>query len=186
MVKKTMLWTLGILLLAGAGTWGYFYITGTENTETKEEEPSDSQEEKPKKKEEEKEVEELSEEKFEESSDEEELNPFGDEKKADTVPESTIRDYIHQMSHQKVQAEQKWGFYRITEERINWLSDKVKRNEYSEGDQYENILNAWSNGNFSNIDEHHNTIWKMQGGNVGKATGVLSEEEEQAYIDSAQ
>lgn len=185
MVRKTILWTLGILLLAGAGTWGYFYITGTESSETKEEEPSDSQEEKPEKKKEEKEVEELSEEKFEESSEDENLNPFGDEKKADTVPEATIRDYIHQMSHQKVEAEQKWGFYRITDERISWLSEKVKTNEYSEGAQYENILNAWSNGNFSNIDEHHNTIWKMQGGNVGKATGVLSEEEEQAYIDSA-
>ncbi|PKR77394.1 hypothetical protein CEY16_11735 [Halalkalibacillus sediminis] len=196
MWNKIYKWTLGLLILLAVGGGIYFatYIMmdTTDNSKSAQAENDDDNEEEgetfsPKNVEEdEKEVKELSEEKFEESTDNENLNPFGDQELAENVDEKLVQDYIHQMSHQKVRAEEKWGFYRITEERINWVIEVVKANNYNHGDQYLDILNQWKEGNFSNIDVHHNIIWELQGGNVGRATGVLSEEEEKAYIESAE
>ncbi|MFG6149258.1 DUF6241 domain-containing protein [Halobacillus sp. B23F22_1] len=131
------------------------------------------------------EVNELSDKKFEENESED-LNPFGDAVEASDMRDGDFQEYIHKMSHQKVVANDKWGFYKITEERINWLSSALNEAELSHKSVYEQILNKWSQGDFSSVDEDHNKMWSLQGGNVGKATGILSESEEEEYINSAE
>ena len=37
---------------------------------------------------------------------------------------------------------------------------------------------------FSQVDQDHNTVWRLQGGTIGEATGILTPKEEQAYIES--
>ncbi|GAA0466357.1 DUF6241 domain-containing protein [Alkalibacillus silvisoli] len=116
-----------------------------------------------------------------------ELNPFGDSVSQSELTYAQVRDYIHKMSHQKVEASVKRGFYLITDERIEWLIQGIERSQDELGEDagvYLDILTRFKEGDFSRADEDHNTIWRMQNGEIGKATGVLSEEEEQAYIEA--
>uniref|UniRef100_UPI000380C466 DUF6241 domain-containing protein n=1 Tax=Alkalibacillus haloalkaliphilus TaxID=94136 RepID=UPI000380C466 len=115
-----------------------------------------------------------------------ELNPFGEPVSQSDLTKHEVRDYIHKMSHQKIEADIKRGFYLITDERIHWLIDGVEqvRGEMPGDEVYLDILNRWSQGDFSRVDEDHNVIWNMQDGEIGEATGILNEEEERAYIES--
>ncbi|WP_345239304.1 DUF6241 domain-containing protein [Pontibacillus salipaludis] len=97
--------------------------------------------------------------------------------------ESTVQDAIHHMSHQKVIANKKWGALPITMERVNRLIEVVEMNNYTHKQDYLEILTAWKNKDFDNIDDHHNIIWNIKGGTVGKATGVMSIEEEREFIE---
>ncbi|GGM33521.1 hypothetical protein GCM10011351_19440 [Paraliobacillus quinghaiensis] len=134
----------------------------------------------------EKQVIELSEEKFE-KYDEAGLNPFGDRVEQNELGNNHFKEYIHQMSHQKVEADEKWGFYLITEGRIDWLLNGLNEVDLGESEEtYKAILERWANGDFSQADQDHNTIWRMKDGNIGKATGVLSPEEEEEFINSKQ
>ncbi|WP_044747076.1 DUF6241 domain-containing protein [Bacillus alveayuensis] len=108
-------------------------------------------------------------------------NPFGD--KGVDLSEKDIQNYIHGMSHQKVKADEKWIHYFITEERIQFLIDVVENGDYKHKDLYLDILSRWKDGDFSQADQDHNEIWRLQGGTVGKATGVLTKEEEEAYLE---
>jgi hypothetical protein len=98
------------------------------------------------------------------------------------MTESDVLGAIHALSHQKVQAEVKWSFMLITTERIERLIEVVEANNYDHSDGYLDILYRWNEGDFSQAHHDHNFVWKLQGGTVGKATGLLSPEEEQAYI----
>ncbi|WP_456275807.1 DUF6241 domain-containing protein [Bacillus sp. AK128] len=108
----------------------------------------------------------------------EELFPFG-------MKENQIQTAIHFMSHQKVKAEEKWGAIRITPERINRLKEIIETNQkdYKHASLYLSILNRWDNGDFSRADDDHNAIWKLQNGNIGEATRVLSPKEEQKFVE---
>ena len=57
----------------------------------------------------------------------------------------------------------------------------IEANQYEHGDVYEQIITRWLNGDFSQAVEDHNTIWRLQNGNVGEATRLLTEEEIQRY-----
>ena len=98
--------------------------------------------------------------------------------------EYAVQSTIHAMSHQKVHAEDKWGFLPMTQERIQRLTEVVEANKksYNNSETYLKILNRWSNNDFSQADFDHNLIWDLQGGTVGRAYGTLSFEEEKAYI----
>ncbi|WP_268872885.1 DUF6241 domain-containing protein [Neobacillus fumarioli] len=48
---------------------------------------------------------------------------------------------------------------------------------------YKDILERWAAGDFSQIDKDHNTIWDLQGGTIGKATGMATPKEEMAFIE---
>lgn len=102
------------------------------------------------------------------------------------VNDDNIQEIIHSMSHQKVKADEKWGNILITKESIQYLLEVVKENEnildYS--DTYLDILNRWYEGDFSKADKDHNAIWELQGGSIGKATGLLTPLEEQEYINN--
>lgn len=108
-------------------------------------------------------------------------NPF--EKKVKTpLNEKLVQQYIHAMSHQKVQAEEKWSFFKITDERIDFLLNQLQMNKYEHEDLYASILNSWKDGDFSEAVKHHNSIWKLQDGTIGEATGLLSSKAEEAFL----
>lgn len=115
---------------------------------------------------------------------EEGKNPFGEDVALGALNDSDFQEYIHGMSHQKVRAEEKWYFYEINSTRIEWLLDGLREAPDLEHEQtYEDILKKWEKGDFSSVDDDHNAVWRLLGGTVGKATGILSEEEEKAYIE---
>ncbi len=100
--------------------------------------------------------------------------------------EDQFQATIHAMSHQKVEADRKWGAERITQKKIDRMLAVLKKAEevdaFEHSDLYENILIPWSEGDFSNAVEAHNAIWNLQGGSIGKATGLLSDKEEENFI----
>jgi len=103
-----------------------------------------------------------------------------------TLKDYHIADAIHAMSHQKVKAEEKWSFLPLTAERVARLLDVVEHNKssYPNSDIYLRILIRWSKNDFSQIDKDHNQVWDLQGGNIGRATGILSHEEELKFIEN--
>ncbi|APH03835.1 DUF6241 domain-containing protein [Bacillus weihaiensis] len=107
-------------------------------------------------------------------------NPFEEDKKV--IVELDILNYMHGMSHQKVIADKKWIHYKISQERIEFLLDVIEEGNFKNKDTYNSILNKWLANDFSHADEDHNVIWKLQGGTVGKATGVMTKEQEEEYI----
>lgn len=100
------------------------------------------------------------------------------------MDERQMQETIHSMSHQKVKAKQKWGRILITQERIAVMIETAENNqdEWEHADIYLDILNRWYEGDFSKADEDHNAVWELQGGNVGKAHGLLSPVEERDYL----
>lgn len=118
-------------------------------------------------------------------------NPFGNKIEPQEIEEINVLNYIHWMSHQKVNAENKWGFYEITDERIDWLLDALDQTGHTilNNEDYKEILTRWKNDDFTNIVDDHNYVWGIQGGTdekSGKATGVLNEEQEQKYIENTE
>ncbi|MCA1065346.1 DUF6241 domain-containing protein [Rossellomorea sp. AcN35-11] len=110
-------------------------------------------------------------------------NPFGEKVKT-PLSEDLIRQYIHAMSHQKVKAEEKWSFFEITDERIDYLLGQLDINQYKNEQTYRDILTSWKEGDFSGAVGDHNAIWRMQNGNIGEATAKLSASEEKKYVES--
>jgi Family of unknown function (DUF6241) len=110
-----------------------------------------------------------------------EKNPFEGDVKT-PLNEKVMQQYIHAMSHQKVQAEEKWSFFKITDERIDFLLDQLEVNKYEHEDIYASILTSWKEGDFSQADNQHNEVWKLQGGTIGEATGVMSGKAEEAFL----
>lgn len=108
-------------------------------------------------------------------------NPFGSEQA--TLSEEDILNYMHGMSHQKVIADEKWLHYEMTDERILFLINVVENGQYEHKELITDILTRWKNGDFSKADDDHNEIWSLQGGTIGKATGVMSAEQEQQYLE---
>lgn len=131
---------------------------------------------------------EYAENKPEEESDGAESNPFGDIISAENLERTTVLEYLHGMSHQKVKAEQKFGFYQITEERINWLVEAVDQSGLDLDNSYMDILNRWAEGDFSQVVNDHNILYReagLESGELGWATDVLGQEEEEAYIENS-
>lgn len=101
------------------------------------------------------------------------------------MSELAVQNAIHHMSHQKVEADKKWGVLPLTVDRVDRLLEVVQHNrdDYKHGSVYEEILLKWQNKNFTNVDDDHNAIWELQDGSIGRATGILSAKEEQAFIE---
>lgn len=95
-----------------------------------------------------------------------------------------MRNLIHNMSHQKVVADEKWGHSQITKPKIDRLLEVGKANEanYYSDAVYIGILERWAKSDFSQAVEDHNAIWKLQDGNIGAAYRLLTPVEEERYI----
>ncbi|RYL94197.1 DUF6241 domain-containing protein [Sporolactobacillus sp. Y61] len=111
-------------------------------------------------------------------------NPFGENKVINDLTDEDMQMLIHEMSHQKIKADQKWGFIQITKARINWLQEALGQNEFINEAVYQEIVTRWEKGDFSRADKDHNAIWELQGGTVGKAEGLLTKQEEKDYVAS--
>ncbi|CAM4204320.1 DUF6241 domain-containing protein [Lacicoccus alkaliphilus] len=115
-------------------------------------------------------------------SDSDEGFKVSDDESDDGLPsERQFADDLHHMTHQKVTASQKWGHLEITDERIEEMYETAEASDYTYRDFYMRALEAWMEGDFSNAVQVHNTIWNEQNGNVGKARGLMTEEEEREY-----
>lgn len=100
--------------------------------------------------------------------------------------EDGFADAIHYMTHQKIYATAKWGSLEITDERIDSMLETLDKTDFVDEEFYRETLDAWKSGDFSNAVEVHNYIWEQKDGNIGQAQRLLTEEEEQAYIEANQ
>lgn len=91
---------------------------------------------------------------------------------------------LHQMTHQKVVADEKRGAVEMTPKTIENMLEVVTANQdvYDRAFFYELEFNAWQNGEFSNSAEFHNVIWKLQNGVDGEATGLMTEKQEAHFV----
>ncbi|WP_179292628.1 DUF6241 domain-containing protein [Bacillus sp. 7884-1] len=97
--------------------------------------------------------------------------------------EKDIIEILHNMTHQKVRSEEKWGFVQMTEVNLLAMKEVLQKNPgFNQNIDLLGIVTDWLNNDFSNIVAEHNEIWKMKNGTVGKAYGILSPSEEQALI----
>lgn len=101
----------------------------------------------------------------------------------ESLEETQFQQTLHEMTHQKIHAEAKWGATEITEEQIDTMLATMEKESYVHEEYYREVLTAWKNGDFSNAVEVHNKIWEIQGGTIGRAERLLTAEEEQEYID---
>ncbi|ANU10149.1 hypothetical protein A1A1_12552 [Planococcus antarcticus DSM 14505] len=101
------------------------------------------------------------------------------------MDEGQLQIYLHQMTHQKIVASKKRGAVEMTTDNINNLLTIVKANQthYEHADFYESALTDWKQGDFANAVHVHNTIWDWQDGTVGRATGLMSTEQEQEFVE---
>ncbi|MGH2317053.1 DUF6241 domain-containing protein [Planococcus sp. SE5232] len=101
------------------------------------------------------------------------------------MKEVRLQINLHQMTHQKIIADKKKGAIEMTTANIEDLLTIVEANKdhYEHSDFYEMTLTAWKQGDFSNAVDVHNTIWNWHGGTVGRATGLMSAEQEQAFVE---
>lgn len=102
-------------------------------------------------------------------------------KLSDGMSEVAVQYYIHEMTHNKVYADVKFGSRPITPEDIATLKEIVEKNDYNDEKFYLETLKAWEESNFSNAVKVHNTIWTWHGGTIGKAKRMMTEDEQQAY-----
>jgi len=109
-------------------------------------------------------------------------NPFEEDVKT-PISEKLMRQYIHAMSHQKVRAGEKWSFFEITDERIAFLLQQLDEKNYKNDEEYRDILTRWQKRDFSQAVGDHNTVWRLMGGNIGKAKGLLSAKQEKEYLE---
>lgn len=116
---------------------------------------------------------------------------FEEETPAEKIPDyenmsgQKLMQEVHDMTHQKVKAEEKWGASKITKDKVLKLYDVVKNKQFSDEntkDMLLEILEPWTQGDFSNAVTAHNQIWDYQEGSIGKATRLLTPVEEEDYI----
>jgi hypothetical protein len=100
-----------------------------------------------------------------------------------TMNEAQLQFFLHEMTHSKVYAEDKWGEARpISQENIDRLLGVVEASDFKDRAYYRRTLEEWEDGDFMNAVDVHNKIWHLHGGTIGKATRLMTQEEEEAYI----
>ncbi|GEM_PF-1802427 len=100
-----------------------------------------------------------------------------------------VVEAMHQMTHQKVRSEEKWGAIPMTQENINEIYVILKNNKTDGGIKQSitpllKIAEHWKDGNFSHIVKEHNYLWDKLGGDIGEAYDVLSDELEREFIQN--
>ena len=101
-----------------------------------------------------------------------------------TIGEGEATSIIHKMTHQKIVASDKWGAIEMTQERIEELYEIVDKSDFEYRGELKTILERWKAGDFSRVDEDHNTVWRIQGGSIGRAQGIMTMDQEQVFIEN--
>jgi hypothetical protein len=104
----------------------------------------------------------------------------------ETMIEGELIQEVHNMTHQKVKADKKWGSSEITAEKVQKLYDVIQKSDFknqSNKTMLLGILEPWTRKDFTNSVSAHNRIWSYQNGNIGKATRLLTPQEELEYIE---
>ncbi|MRH44172.1 hypothetical protein GH741_16135 [Aquibacillus halophilus] len=115
---------------------------------------------------------------------ENETTPADELKKYETMSNDSILQEIHKMTHQKVMAKHKWGSVEITRQRVEKIYAEIeKKEDFQNQAVILNLLSPWLEGNFDNAVEVHNQVWSIQDGTIGKASRLLTPEEEREYIN---
>jgi hypothetical protein len=98
--------------------------------------------------------------------------------------EDSIVAIMHHLTHQKVEASDKWANVQMTPERVTMVRQiiETRGQEWKHKSELLAMAKKWETGDFSEIDKDHNFLWDLEGGNIGKATGILSAADEQAFI----
>ncbi|RFT61741.1 hypothetical protein D0U04_29915 [Bacillus clarus] len=91
---------------------------------------------------------------------------------------------MHEMTHQKVQAENKTGAIEMNPEHINTIYRITKESNFTNKDKLLEILTRWKKKDFNQIVNDHNYFWSVQGGKIGRATGRLTTKEEKEFISN--
>ncbi|WP_298829265.1 DUF6241 domain-containing protein [uncultured Planococcus sp.] len=107
---------------------------------------------------------------------------------AQSVPknasENALWAMMHKMTHQKVVASEKWGLIRMNDESIAKAEEILLASDFNSKEDLLQIIERWKNGQFDQVDDEHNFIWGMQGGSIGEARGILTEEQEKEFIEN--
>lgn len=106
--------------------------------------------------------------------------------KYETMRNAELIQEVHNMTHQKVEADKKWGSSEITADKVQTLFNVIKNRDFQNGstkDMLLAILEPWIRKDFTNAVNAHNRIWSFQNGNIGKATRLLTPQEELEYIE---
>lgn len=114
------------------------------------------------------------------------LTPKEEMPKYEAMSEDELMNEVHGMTHQKVEAEQKWGSSEITRDKVETLFAEVKKKQFKDSEKKSillGILEPWTKGDFSNAVDDHNSIWNFKNGNLGEAERLLTPVEEQEYIE---
>jgi len=98
--------------------------------------------------------------------------------------ESAVIKDMHDMTHQKVQAEFKEGAIEMTPAHVNTVYRIVNKSTFTHREELLAILSKWKQKEFNEIVEDHNFLWKIQGGKIGKATDRLTTREEKEFIEN--
>lgn len=103
----------------------------------------------------------------------------------DMLSDEELEREMHGMTHQKVEADQKWINVEMTPEKVTALMAVVEDRAFEDPALKElmlRILNKWIKGDFSQIVTDHNALWTYEGGDVGEASRAYTEEEEKEFI----
>ncbi|MEH7275654.1 DUF6241 domain-containing protein [Neobacillus vireti] len=104
----------------------------------------------------------------------------------ESMSEGKLIQEVHNMTHQKVKADKKWGASEITAEKVEKLYEVIKNKDFKKSSNKQmllDILEPWRIKDFTNAVSAHNRIWNYQNGNIGKATRLLTPKEELKYIE---
>ncbi|WHZ02421.1 DUF6241 domain-containing protein [Neobacillus sp. YX16] len=104
----------------------------------------------------------------------------------ETMSEEELIQEVHNMTHQKVKADKKWGASEITADKVQKLNEVIQTKDFKKSSHKQmllDILEPWTTRDFSNAVSAHNRIWAYQKGNIGKATRLLTPQEELEYIE---
>jgi len=114
------------------------------------------------------------------------ITPKEDMPKYESMSEKELLNEVHGMTHQKVEADQKWGSSEITRDKIETMFTVVSEKSFKDGELKSillSILEPWTKGDFSDAVEEHNLIWNYKDGNIGEAKRLLTPVEEQEYVE---
>ncbi|KAB7704818.1 hypothetical protein F9802_16785 [Bacillus aerolatus] len=97
--------------------------------------------------------------------------------------EPQVTEVMHKMTHQKILAHEKWGAIEMTPDNVKKVKGHVLANDFKSEKFFIEILNKWESGNFSRVDKDHNALWNVQSGTIVAAAGLMTEEQEQQFIE---